>query len=176
MEWLKILKKRWIKTHSQSAGFEPALPEGIWFLVRRLNHSATTAHDVSKVSRQCHFEPRYRGRGRLCQGRQWVNLCQQARLAQSVEHETLNLRVMGSSPMLGASFCCVEHQSGVTSNTNFGCKTCEAKSWTRFMKTSNRFSFLLINLMSKYLSIRPYDTHNTNVVLSIFIHHKLRLG
>ena len=28
---------------SQSVGFEPTLPEGIWFLVRRLNHSATTA-------------------------------------------------------------------------------------------------------------------------------------
>ena len=32
------------------------------------------------------------------------NLCQQARLAQSVEHETLNLRVVGSSPTLGAIF------------------------------------------------------------------------
>ena len=31
-----------------------------------------------------------------------------ARLAQSVEHETLNLRVVGSSPTLGASFCCFE--------------------------------------------------------------------
>jgi hypothetical protein len=28
----------------------------------------------------------------------------QARLAQSVEHETLNLRVVGSSPTLGALF------------------------------------------------------------------------
>ena len=42
------------KKYSQLAGsgFEPALPEGIWFLVRRLNHSATTAaHDffTSKV-------------------------------------------------------------------------------------------------------------------------------
>ena len=27
-----------------------------------------------------------------------------ARLAQSVEHETLNLRVVGSSPTLGAAF------------------------------------------------------------------------
>ena len=27
-----------------------------------------------------------------------------ARLAQSVEHETLNLRVVGSSPTLGAKF------------------------------------------------------------------------
>ena len=27
-----------------------------------------------------------------------------ARLAQSVEHETLNLRVVGSSPTLGANF------------------------------------------------------------------------
>ena len=33
-----------------------------------------------------------------------------ARLAQSVEHETLNLRVVGSSPTLGAFFCRVEHQ------------------------------------------------------------------
>ncbi len=32
-----------IENISQSAGFEPALPEGIWFRVRRLNHSATTA-------------------------------------------------------------------------------------------------------------------------------------
>ena len=28
----------------------------------------------------------------------------QARLAQSVEHETLNLRVVGSSPTLGEAF------------------------------------------------------------------------
>ena len=28
---------------SQSVGFEPTLPEGNWFLVSRLNHSATTA-------------------------------------------------------------------------------------------------------------------------------------
>ena len=28
-----------------------------------------------------------------------------ARLAQSVEHETLNLRVVGSSPTLGETFC-----------------------------------------------------------------------
>ena len=28
----------------------------------------------------------------------------QARLAQSVEHQTFNLRVKGSSPLLGASF------------------------------------------------------------------------
>ena len=32
--------------------------------------------------------------------------CQaRARLAQSVEHETLNLRVVGSSPTLGDTFC-----------------------------------------------------------------------
>ena len=29
----------------------------------------------------------------------------EARLAQSVEHETLNLRVVGSSPTLGDTFC-----------------------------------------------------------------------
>ena len=31
------------KLLSQSVGFEPTLPEGNWFLVSRLNHSATTA-------------------------------------------------------------------------------------------------------------------------------------
>ena len=31
-----------------------------------------------------------------------------ARLAQSVEHETLNLRVVGSSPTLGAPFQCTD--------------------------------------------------------------------
>jgi hypothetical protein len=31
------------QNESQLAGFEPALPEGIWFQVRRLNRSATTA-------------------------------------------------------------------------------------------------------------------------------------
>ena len=30
-----------------------------------------------------------------------------ARLAQSVEHETLNLRVVGSSPTLGANYFCI---------------------------------------------------------------------
>ena len=29
---------------SRSVGLEPTLPEGIWFLVRRLNHSAMTAY------------------------------------------------------------------------------------------------------------------------------------
>ena len=33
-----------------------------------------------------------------------MGLVQQARLAQSVEHETLNLRVVGSSPTLGEHF------------------------------------------------------------------------
>ena len=41
------------------------------------------------------------GTGRFCQIWKWVILCHQARLAQSVEHETLNLRVVGSSPTLG---------------------------------------------------------------------------
>ena len=35
--------------HAQSVGFEPTLPEGIWFLVRRLNHSATTACSILRV-------------------------------------------------------------------------------------------------------------------------------
>ena len=36
----------------------------------------------------------------------------QARLAQSVEHETLNLRVVGSSPTLGATLFRPSHFSG----------------------------------------------------------------
>ena len=32
-------------------------------------------------------------------------LVHMARLAQSVEHETLNLGVVGSSPTLGEAFC-----------------------------------------------------------------------
>ena len=38
------------------------------------------------------------------QVRNWGKETTTARLAQSVEHETLNLRVVGSSPTLGASF------------------------------------------------------------------------
>ena len=38
-----MVDKKKMYGHSQSVGFEPTLPEGIWFLVRRLNHSATTA-------------------------------------------------------------------------------------------------------------------------------------
>ena len=33
----------WTKNISQPVGFEPTLPEGNWFRVSRLNHSATTA-------------------------------------------------------------------------------------------------------------------------------------
>ena len=42
----------------------------------------------------------------LCVDKQIFGCCylSVARLAQSVEHETLNLRVVGSSPTLGASF------------------------------------------------------------------------
>ena len=40
--------------NSQSVGLEPTLPEGIWFLVRRLNHSATTAciimHSITEIN------------------------------------------------------------------------------------------------------------------------------
>ena len=37
------------KVRTQPVGFEPTLPEGIWFRVRRLNHSATAALRVSPV-------------------------------------------------------------------------------------------------------------------------------
>ena len=44
----------WKKDISQSVGFEPTLPEGIWFLVRRLNHSATTA-EIRDVEKEAFF-------------------------------------------------------------------------------------------------------------------------
>ena len=47
-----------VSTDARSAGLEPALPEGIWFLVRRLNHSATTAQLLRSAQKEF-FE--YRG-------------------------------------------------------------------------------------------------------------------
>ena len=85
---------------SQSAGFEPALPEGNWFLVSRLNHSATTARlfgGSNNLTKQHMWCPQ-------TQVGAMKTLKATARLAQSVEHETLNLRVVGSSPTLGDSF------------------------------------------------------------------------
>ena len=54
----------------------------------------------------------------------WV-LSSTARLAQSVEHETLNLRVVGSSPTLGEHFCMSNlwQQSGNV--------TCSQVRWTK---------------------------------------------
>ena len=85
------------KKSSQSVGFEPTLPEGIWFLVRRLNHSATTAsYALGYIWRHYY---RYKEKRLLYQTHCAPIVT--ARLAQSVEHETLNLRVVGSSPTLG---------------------------------------------------------------------------
>ena len=39
---IKTIEKNEVKW-AHPVGFEPTLPEGIWFLVRRLNHSAKTA-------------------------------------------------------------------------------------------------------------------------------------
>ena len=44
----------WKTSLPQSVGLEPTLPEGNWFLVSRLNHSATTAgyqHSAQTVDR-----------------------------------------------------------------------------------------------------------------------------
>ena len=96
------------KILTQSVGFEPTLPEGNWFLVSRLNHSATTAcldftkFWPTKLPAQIPCLPQKCYSGFTHQTRH----LQTARLAQSVEHETLNLRVVGSSPTLGASFSC----------------------------------------------------------------------
>ena len=60
-----------------------------------------------------------------------VSIVSTARLAQSVEHETLNLRVVGSSPTLGEHFCMSNlwQQSGnVTCSQS--CKICRTK-WVR---------------------------------------------
>ena len=47
-------------------GFEPTLPEGIWFRVRRLNHSATSAscYDIGSTQKRiavdlCHFRKQF---------------------------------------------------------------------------------------------------------------------
>ena len=48
----KLEKYQKIIHVSRSVGLEPTLPEGIWFLVRRLNHSATTAFLYSFTSFQ----------------------------------------------------------------------------------------------------------------------------
>ena len=87
------------KKLSQLVGFEPTLPEGNWFLVSRLNHSATTAilqilTNTWCQEKNCH--PYF--------SRDLEKVITVARLAQSVEHETLNLRVVGSSPTLGETF------------------------------------------------------------------------
>ena len=53
-----------------------------------------------------------------------------ARLAQSVEHETLNLGVVGSSPTLGVQFCLLKevfndimHMADFPFKRHFGTKT-----------------------------------------------------
>ena len=42
--------------YPQSVGFEPTLPEGNWFLVSRLNHSATTAELQGTATSLGHIE------------------------------------------------------------------------------------------------------------------------
>ena len=39
----------WVLTHTQTVGIEPTLPEGNWFLVCRLNRSATSAAKVKNL-------------------------------------------------------------------------------------------------------------------------------
>ena len=58
---------------------------------------------------------KFLGRGRI-KFRLKLELHYIARLAQSVEHETLNLRVVGSSPTLGASFYDVKLEPVVNSS------------------------------------------------------------
>ena len=50
-----------------------------------------------------------------------------ARLAQSVKHETLNLRVVGSSPTLGENFFYLDAKSDMQSN--YGNKIDESGGW-----------------------------------------------
>lgn len=51
-----------------------------------------------------------------------------ARLAQSVEHETLNLRVVGSSPTLGERFCWTYESCNLKKSSK--CKRSEATTYT----------------------------------------------
>ena len=56
-----------------------------------------------------------------------------ARLAQSVEHETLNLRVVGSSPTLGDIFC---------TNQTGPCTSAPWLSWLKLFFAGKRFQVL----------------------------------
>ena len=60
-----------------------------------------------------------------------------ARLAQSVEHETLNLRVVGSSPTLGALFSRKLHENAAPTDTNYNLLTSTTQNMsTTFRKNS----------------------------------------
>ena len=120
------------KKDSRSVGFEPTPAERNWFLVSRLNHSATTAGLEGMATSLLDIElfdnklAWLLWQGRVVDVTQICPVMFQeesklyfyiirtncnkriitARLAQSVEHETLNLRVVGS---LGEHFTRMNH-------------------------------------------------------------------
>ena len=65
-----------------------------------------------------------------------------ARLAQSVEHETLNLGVVGSSPTLGVQFCLLKeffkdimHMADFLFKRHYGPKTSYYASFIKLFKS-----------------------------------------
>lgn len=107
---------------------------------------------------------------RLCWNTpQFPFLSSGARLAQSVEHETLNLRVVGSSPTLGALFFCrffLHPTPTLSPVTNFYGKKIQyftgldgGKRELFFFQTTKKnvvTHFLVVNLIISGLFIRGF--------------------
>ena len=76
----------------------------------------------------------------------WDRLKLSARLAQSVEHETLNLRVVGSSPTLGVNFVQVHQKALPPTLPN-------PKSYGRSLFVNSRICGLYISTITDQTSV-----------------------